>query len=123
LNHLYSFVNVDGDGDFKNTIGNLEDVIIRIAVQTIECGIFVQEYTSNTGEWLDISSALSVFDRQRPAAPQTILETQQVVSRLSKALGLLEAELEPTGTPPTTFVSAQTSQDAQKQGTTTLSAM
>jgi hypothetical protein len=50
---LYSFV--DMGGDFGDAIGNhLEDVMIRIAVQTIECGIFIQQYMSNTGEWLDI---------------------------------------------------------------------
>ena len=42
---LYSFVDVADDPD--GTTGDLEDIIIRIAVQTIECGIFIQQYMSN----------------------------------------------------------------------------
>jgi hypothetical protein len=49
---LYSFVGVD----FGGAIEDPEDVMIQIAVQTIECGIFIQQYTSNTGGWLDILS-------------------------------------------------------------------
>jgi hypothetical protein len=49
---LYSFVDVGGD--FGGAIGDLEDVMVRIAVQTIECGIFIQEYISNMGERFDI---------------------------------------------------------------------
>ena len=34
----------------KSAIRNLEDVMIKIAVQTIECGIFIQQYMFNIGE-------------------------------------------------------------------------
>ena len=41
---LYSFVDaVDG---LENKIKSLEEVIIRISVQTTECGIFVRQYVS-----------------------------------------------------------------------------
>lgn len=52
LINLYSFVGVDGD--FRGVIDDPEDVMIQIAVQTIECGIFIQQYMSNTSMWLDI---------------------------------------------------------------------
>jgi len=42
---LYS--NVDKP---KRAIRNIEDVVIKIAVQTIECGIFIQQHTFNIGE-------------------------------------------------------------------------
>ena len=45
--HLYS--NVEADKP-KRAIRNIEDVMIKIAVQTIECGIFIQQYTFNIGE-------------------------------------------------------------------------
>ena len=45
---LYSNVDVDKP---KRAIRNIEDVMIKIAVQTIECGIFIQQYTFNIGEW------------------------------------------------------------------------
>jgi hypothetical protein len=42
---LYSFVDaVDG---LENKIKLLEDIIIRISVQTTECGIFVRQYVSH----------------------------------------------------------------------------
>jgi len=44
---LYS--NIDMDDNSPSAIQNLEDVLIKIAVQTIECGIFLQQYMSNTG--------------------------------------------------------------------------
>lgn len=49
---LYSFADVGGD--FGGAIENFEDAMMRIAVQTIECGIFIQQYTLNTGERLNI---------------------------------------------------------------------
>ena len=52
---LYSIVNKGGD--LKYIIGNLEDVFIRIAVQTTECGIFIQQYIFNTGGLFNISSS------------------------------------------------------------------
>ena len=44
---LYSNVDVDKP---KRAIRNIEDVMIKIAVQTIECGIFIQQYTYDIGE-------------------------------------------------------------------------
>ena len=55
---LYSFVDaVDG---LESKIKLLEDVIIRISVQTTECGIFIKQYVSHgfTGRLLDSSSVL-----------------------------------------------------------------
>ena len=51
---LYS--NIDMDDNSPSAIQNLEDVLIKIAVQTIECGIFLQQYMSNTGGQPDIFS-------------------------------------------------------------------
>ena len=44
--NVYSFVD---EGDAGDTIQRLEDVVIRLALQTIECGIFILHYTSNVG--------------------------------------------------------------------------
>jgi hypothetical protein len=41
---LYSFV--DAVNGLENKIKSLEEVIIRISVQTTECGIFVRQYVS-----------------------------------------------------------------------------
>jgi hypothetical protein len=57
---LYSAVGVDGD--FNSTIGDLEDVMIQIAVQTIKCGIFIWQYLSNTRGWLYIFPDISAYD-------------------------------------------------------------
>lgn len=54
LINLYAAVDVEGN--FNSPIGDLEDIIIRIAVQTIECGIFIWQYLLNTGERPDILS-------------------------------------------------------------------
>jgi hypothetical protein len=45
--NVYSFVD---EGDAGDTIRRLEDVVIRIALQTIECSIFIMRYTTNAGE-------------------------------------------------------------------------
>jgi hypothetical protein len=45
--NVYSFVD---EGDAGATIQRLEDVVIRIALQTIECSIFILRYTSNAGK-------------------------------------------------------------------------
>ena len=55
---LYSFVDaVDG---LENKIKLLEDVIIRISVQTTECGIFIKQYVSHgfAGKLLGRSSVV-----------------------------------------------------------------
>ena len=44
MEHLYSLVDVAGD--WKNKIGLLEGVIIKIAVKTRECAEFIQGYVS-----------------------------------------------------------------------------
>ena len=53
--NVYSFVDEGNAGDM---IQRLEDVVVRIALQTIECSIFILHYTSNAGEWLILSCAL-----------------------------------------------------------------
>jgi len=63
---LYSIVE---DGDFNRKIHDLDGVIIRIAVQTIECGIFVQQYMNNTGGQIEMFTLiLPLFDNQLLAA-------------------------------------------------------
>lgn len=44
MEHLYSFIDVAGD--WKNKIGLLESVVIKIAVKTRECAEFIQGYVS-----------------------------------------------------------------------------
>jgi len=58
---LYSIV--EEGGNLKSMVQNLDIVMIRIAVQTIECGVFIQQHTSNTGGWADADSEarVSVF--------------------------------------------------------------
>lgn len=68
----------------------------------------------------DFSVLRSVIDR--PLAEQTVLETLNIVSRLSGTLRKLKAELSTVGTPPTAFVSVQTPQDENGQGMMTPSA-
>jgi hypothetical protein len=69
LADLYSFVDaVDG---LENKIKLLEDVIIRISVQTTECGIFIRQCVSHgfAGRMLDRSSVVllcSVLNNQFP---------------------------------------------------------
>jgi len=71
---LYSFVDaVDG---LENKIKLLEDVIIRISVQTTECGIFIKQYVSHgfTGRLLNRSSVVlprSVLNNQSPRPTNT----------------------------------------------------
>jgi len=45
MNRLYSIRNMKDN----SPSADLEDASIEIAVQTIECGIFLQQYMSNTG--------------------------------------------------------------------------
>jgi len=55
---LYSFV--DAVDELENKIKSLEDVIIRISVQTTECGIFIKQYASQRflGRLVDRLSAV-----------------------------------------------------------------
>jgi len=55
MDGLYSNINMN-DNSPK---ADLEDVLMEIAVQTIECGIFLQQYMSNTGRHPDIFSGVS----------------------------------------------------------------
>ena len=58
---LYSFVDaVDG---LEDKIKSLENVIIRISVQTTECGIFIRQYASHgfTGRLQDRSSVVLLY--------------------------------------------------------------
>jgi len=55
---LYSLVDVS-DG-VKDTLLRLEGVVIRIALQTTECGIFMLHHTSNTGRLFDPSSSRDI---------------------------------------------------------------
>ena len=45
MKELYSFV--DDVDKLKDKIKSLEDVLIRIANQTTECGIFIKRYASH----------------------------------------------------------------------------
>jgi len=56
---LYSFVDT-GDG-FRSKIPHFEEVIIRMLVQTIECGIFIRQYTSNMCGSLELSFGVYTF--------------------------------------------------------------
>ena len=56
---LYTFVDA-GDG-FSSKIPRFEEVIIRILVQTIECGIFIRQYTSNICGSLELPWGVYTF--------------------------------------------------------------
>ena len=117
MNRLYSNIDM---GDNSPAGAHLEDVLIDIAVQTIECGIFLKQYMSNTGGQPDIFSGASSssVDGQsllcQPAS-QAVSETQKIVSNLSNALRLPGEALE--SVPTSIFVSAQTSWDPNVKGT------
>ena len=73
--NVYSFVD---EGDAGDTIQRLEDVVIRIALQTIECSIFILHYTSNAGKRLILSRALDDLFKSHdpsliPTSPATNL--------------------------------------------------
>jgi hypothetical protein len=81
---LYSFVNVGGNLD--SILQNLEDVVIRVAVQTIECGIFIQQYTSNAGGQLYqlfCGVVLSMFDDRLPGPISTAGDLGDGESRIA----------------------------------------
>jgi hypothetical protein len=54
---IYSFVDAEDEDEVRNLLQHQEYIIIRIALQTIECGIFIQHYASNAGKWLILSYA------------------------------------------------------------------
>jgi len=71
--NVYSFVDEDDAGD---TIQRLEDIVIRIALQTIECSIFILRYASNAGKRLILSRALDdLFTSHDPSLIPTSLAT------------------------------------------------
>ena len=119
---LYSFVDaVDG---LENKIKLLEDIIIRISVQTTECGIFIKQYVSHgfAGRLLDRSSVVllrSVLNNHYPGrlTHQTISPTSQTISDLSEALRKLKEDFHLGVTSHVAFVSAQTSRDVKRLGT------
>ena len=47
--------------EVKNTSWRAEDLAIRIALQTIECGIFILHYTSDAGQPFVVSPASNLF--------------------------------------------------------------
>jgi len=76
---VYSFVDESDAGD---TIQRLEDIVIRIALQTIECSIFILLYTSNAGERLILSRALDDLFKSHdpsliPTSPATNLGDEE----------------------------------------------
>lgn len=94
------------DTELRGATPDLDDILIRIALQTIECGIFVLQYTSTAGRYLVFlfvwfSGSQSIVQHQ--LARQPIGEVQRTVSRLSVALARLKAELGPGMAPSTTF--------------------
>ena len=117
---LYSFV--DAGGELKSTLLRLEDVVTRIVIQTTECGIFILHYTCNTGRLIGLSSARDdlfsvwlLIAEDRPV-PQTISQTQSIVSSLARALTQLRAELESREGLQTPFVSVQSTWAVESSG-------
>ena len=60
--HLFSIADVGETPE--SAVRNPEDVMMKIAVQIIECGIFIQQYMSDAGRQFDISLVvvLPAFD-------------------------------------------------------------
>jgi hypothetical protein len=72
---VYAFVD---EGDAGDTIQRLEDIVIRIALQTIECSIFVLCYISNASKRFILSRTLDDLFKSHdpsliPTSPTTNL--------------------------------------------------
>lgn len=122
------YSSVDAGDEVESATRRPEDIIIRIALQTVECGLFILHYTFGPGEaghpfihfpivCPDFHHLTHLPDPQ----PQAIGDTADIVSRLSNALVQLKAESGPVMMPPTPFVSARASRQVELPGMKTFS--
>ena len=120
---LYSFADaVDG---LANKIKLLESIIVRVSVQTTECGIFIKQYVSHgfAGRLVRHSSVCVAVYSVDPSVflgrltRQAISNTSQTISDLAEALKQLKGDIHYGVTTHTAFVSTQISQDVTRLGT------
>lgn len=112
---LYSFV--DDLKDLGNKIARLERTIVRVLVQTTECGIFIREYTKHGFiRKCDLCMVYSYAHGHLAARllGQAISGRSQVVSDLSSALENLQNELNSGVAAHTALVSGQIREGVDK---------
>lgn len=109
---LYSFV--DDLEDLRNKIARLERTIVRVLVQTTECGLFIREYTDHGFICkcdFYMVAVWSTSDAHGYLAArllgQAISSRSQMVSNLSTSLEKLQNELDSGVAVHTAFVSGQ----------------
>ena len=118
--HLYSFMDVVNG--LENKIKSLEEVIIRISVQTTDCVSVprIRMYAAPSF----VGCVTSFYVKQPNClgrlARQVISNTSQTISDLSEALNM-KKHSHPGVTPHAAFVSTQTFRDVKRLGTTYLS--
>jgi hypothetical protein len=64
--NVYSFVD---EGDAGDTIQRPEDIVIWVALQTIECGVFIPHYTSSAAKQLILSRTLDDLFKSHDPSP------------------------------------------------------
>ena len=114
---LYSFAD-DADG-LENKIKVHEDIIIRICVQTTECGIFIKQY-ANRGPTGSLANcwfgSCVMFLFLFWTAPQPWSNIPETLSDLSGALERLRVDFNDAVTSRAAFISAQTSLKTRRLG-------
>ena len=119
---LYSFAD-DADG-LENKIKVHEDIIIRICVQTTECGIFIKQY-ANRGPTGSLPNHLRdcaglgqcvMFIFLFWTARQPWSNIPETLSDLSGALERLRMDFNDAMTSCTAFISAQTPLNTRRLG-------
>lgn len=118
MEDVYSFVNVTQD--LPNKIQHLEDIITKIVAQTIECMIFVREYTDHgfscKHHSLSFKADKSLTTELARVMRQTISNTSQTISDLANVLRDLKKAFESGAVLQTAFVSTQTLEHVEKLG-------
>ena len=116
MEDVYSFVDITQD--LPNKIQHLEDIVTKIVAQTIECVIFVREYTGHGFACKHCSShaELGLTAKLARVMRQTISNTGQKILDLATALRDLQKALEVGAILQTAFVSTQTLEHVKQLG-------
>jgi len=119
---LYSFA--DEADELENKIKGHEDIIIRICVQTTECGIFIKQYANRGPTGSRPNYLRDCADLGQCLMPILLFWTArqpwsnipETLSGLSGALERLRVDFNDAATSHTAFISAQTSLNARRLG-------
>ena len=119
---LYSFA--DEADELENKIKVHEDIIIRICVQTTECGIFIKQFSNRDPIGSLPNYLRDCADLDQCVTPILLFSTAQkpwsnipeTLSDLSGALERLRMDFNDAATSHTAFISAQTSLNARRLG-------